>query len=400
MHFTSPSSLSRIYLPLFTLIVVIVVASGFGFADDSEPRGNIDITHGPVLQAPGLNEITVTWHTSREAISEVRYGEGDELDKRAVASTVGLIPNNSTCQAVRLTGLTPGKTIRYQLVSKAFRGYKNPYMPMFGKTVESEIFTYTHLDPAKEKFSFVMWNDIHDDCERLEAMFKDVDWEGVDFVVMNGDIVNDFISEKQFFDAFYDACARQFGSSIPMVFVRGNHETRGPWARRYFDYVPAVDGRSYYAFSHGGVYVLALDSGEDKVDDHREYAGLVDFVRFRDEETAWLLDELKRDACKEARYRVVISHQPCATSEKDWFGSQEVRRLWRDPINETGAHLWLSGHTHRFSWCKPGEDGDNHFHLMTNPTDGTVRVDVSPEAMQITVIRKGGEIIHKETISP
>ncbi|NLN94054.1 MAG: hypothetical protein GX130_12215 [Candidatus Hydrogenedens sp.] len=400
MTFSTSSSFSRILSPALILLTLLALTSACGLAQSTEPRGSIEITHGPVLQLPGLNEITVTWHTSRNAVSEVRYGEGETLDKRAVASTLGLIPNESTCQAVRLTGLTPGKTIRYQLVSKAFRGYKTPYVPIFGQTVESEIFSYTHLDPAKENFSFVMWNDIHDDCERLEAMFQDVDWDTIDFVVLNGDIVNDFISDKQFFDAFYDACARQFGSSIPMVFVRGNHETRGPWARRFFEYIPGVDGRSYYAFTHGNVYFLALDSGEDKVDDHREYAGLVDFVHFRDEQTKWLLEELKSDACKNARFRVVITHQPSATSAEDWFGSQEVRRLWRDAINEKGAHLWLSGHTHRFSWCKPGEDGDNHFHLMTNPTDGTVRVDVSPDTMQVTVIRKGGEIIHEETISP
>lgn len=399
MIFRFPSSF-RIFSPCLLLLLFVALTSACCFAEEPEPRGNIEITHGPVLQQPGLNEITVTWHTSRNAVSEVRYGEGETLDKRAVASTLGLIPNESTCQAVRLTGLTPGKTIRYQLVSKAFRDYKTPYLPVFGKTVESEIYSYTHLDPEKENFSFVMWNDIHDDAERLEAMFQDVNWDTVDFVVLNGDIVNDFISEKQFFDAFYDVCARQFGSSIPMVFVRGNHETRGPWARRFFEYIPDVDGRSYYAFTHGGVYCLALDSGEDKVDDHREYAGLVDFVRFRDEQTQWLLQELESDACKDARFRVVISHQPSATSDKDWFGSQEVRRLWRDPINEKGAHLWLCGHTHRFSWFKPGDDGDNRFHLMTNPTDGTVLVDVTPDAMEVTVIRKGGEIIHEESITP
>jgi hypothetical protein len=380
--------------------LTLILGTACGFASEGKERGNIHITHGPVLQQPQRNEITVTWHTSKPALCEVRYGEGDTLNKRAVASSLGLIPNDSTCHAVRLTGLTPGTTVRYQLISKAMRNFHNPYVPVFGKTVESEIFTYRHLDPEKKKFSFVMWNDIHDDCERLEAMFKDVDWKDIDFVIMNGDIVNDFKSDEQFFNAFYDACARQFGSSSPLVYVRGNHETRGAWARRFFDYVPGVSGRSYYAFTHGGVYFLALDSGEDKPDDHNEYAGMVDFVRFRDEETAWLLDELKSEAWKKVPYKVVISHQPCATSEEDWFGEQEIRRLWRGPLNEIGTQLWLCGHTHRFSWCRPGENGDNRFHLMTNPTDGTVRVDVSPEAMEVTVIRKGGEILHKESIVP
>ncbi len=363
-----------------------------------EEEKSFAITHGPVVQSPGPGEVTVTWHTNRNAVSKVMYGTDGRLDRVAVTSLDGLIPNDSTGHAVRLTGLAPGKPFQYRLISREFLSYTNPYKVNFGEAVESGVFTCTPLDPAKERFSFLMWNDIHDDSRRLEAMFEDVTWEGVDFVVLNGDILNDFVRQEQFYEAFYDACARRFGSSLPLVYVRGNHETRGPWARRFAEFVPGRDGRPYYAFNHGGVHFVALDSGEDKPDDNVEYAGLVEFTSFREEQTRWLRSDLESEEAKRARYKIILSHQPMAPVGTDCFGAREVRRLWREPVNAAGAQLWLSGHTHSFAWCEPGEDGDNVFHAMTNPPDGTFRVDVTPEALLVSLIEKGGIVLHQETI--
>ncbi len=354
------------------------------------------ITHGPVVQSPGDGEVTVTWHTNRQAVSRVQYGVDGNLDQSAVTSRDGLIPNDSTAHAVRLPGLAPGQPFQYKLVSREFRGYPTPYLPSFGETVESEVFTCTPTDPAKDRFSFLMWNDIHDDYKRLEAMFRDVSWEGVDFVAMNGDIINDFIRPEQAFRGFYDSCAARFGASLPMVFVRGNHETRGGWARRLPEFIPGRDGRPYYSFNHGGAHFVVLDSGEDKPDDNKEYAGLVEFASFREEQTRWLKADLESDAAKSARYRIILSHQPPFGSQG--YGTSEVRRLWRPLVNAAGAHLWLSGHTHSFAWVKPGEDGDNAYHAMTNPTDATVRVDATPEALEVTVTQKGGEVLRRESI--
>ena len=356
------------------------------------------ITHGPVVQSPGPGEVTITWHTNRNAVSRVFYGESGSLDRVAVASRDGLIPNDSTWHAVRLTGLVPGRPFQYRLESREFKGYFTPYLVNFGDTAESGIFSCIPTHPEKESFSFLMWNDIHDDARRLEALFEDADWSSVDFVVLNGDIINDFVRHEQFFDAFYDACARRFGASIPLVFVRGNHETRGAWARKLPEFIPGRDGRPYYSFDHGGAHFVVLDSGEDKEDSHPEYAGLVEFTTFREEQTRWLQADPESAAAKNARYRIIFSHQPVAPVGSTCFGAEEVRRLWRPLVNAAGGHLWLSGHSHRFAWCRPGEDGDNVFHAMTNPHDATVRVDVSPESLQVAVIQRGGALLHREEI--
>jgi hypothetical protein len=363
-------------------------------ADSAAPAadGPFALAHGPCLQVPGTNEMTVTWHTNRVGVSKVLYGK-DAPDATAVASRDGLIPNDSTCHAVRLTGLEPGQTYHYRAVTREFKGYATPYQVKYGDTAESDTFTFTTLDPNKAAYSFLMWNDLHDDCRRLEAMFDDVKWDGVDFTVMNGDIISDFVTERQAFRGFYDASVSRFAKTLPMVFVRGNHETRGPMARRLSDYFPGREGKQYWSFDHGPVHYIVLDSGEDKPDDNKEYAGLVDFAPYRQEQAEWLKADLATDAAKRAKFRVVFSHQPSAYGRLDHHGVQEIRRLWDPVINAANVQLWLSGHIHDFMQRAPKEGGENVYHAVINPNDGTARVDVTPDALQVTVTRKGGEVL-------
>jgi predicted phosphodiesterase len=375
------------------LVLLAAGILGCSAACASADRDAFAITHGPLLQTPGPTEMTVTWHTNRAGVSRVLYGAGDELDQTAVASHAGLIPNDTTCHVVRIEGLAPGATYRYKVVTQEFKGYVSPYAVAYGDTAESGTHSFTTLDPGKASFSFLMWNDIHDDSRRLEAMFDDVSWDGVDFVVFNGDMINDFKRPEQVFRGFYDASVNRFGRTIPLVFTRGNHETRGPLARRLADYFPGRDGRFYWSFAHGPAHFVVLDSGEDKPDDHKEYAGLTDFGPYRNEQTAWLRAGLAGESARGAAYRVVLTHQPSGYGTFDHFGVQEIRRLWDPIINEAGCQLWLSGHMHKFLLREPRQSGDNAYHAIINPQDGTVRVDVTPEALQVTIIRKGGEVL-------
>jgi hypothetical protein len=383
--------LTRRWFMRALVVGIGVVACGLPYVQGQE--NEFVLTHGPFLQVPGASEMTVTWHTNRIGASKVLYGAGDAPDQSAVTSKAGLIPNDSTSHAVRLTGLTPGATYRYQAVTREFKGYVTPYVVNHGATVESDVYTFTTLDPGKSAFSFLMWNDIHDDSRRLEAMFNDVSWEGVDFTVLNGDIINDLVRPDQPFRGFYGACVRRFGKTLPTVFVRGNHETRGPLARRLADYFPGRDGRFYWSFDHGPAHFIVLDSGEDKPDSDKEYAGLVDFAPYREEQAEWLRADLASDAARRAKFRIVLSHQPSAFGPLDHLGVQEIRRLWDPIINEGKVQLWLSGHIHDFMRRAPHEGGDNVYHAVINPHDATTRVDVSGDALQVTVIQIGGKVL-------
>lgn len=214
--------------------------------------------------------------------------------------------------------------------------------------------------------------------------------EGIDFVVYNGDMLNDFMQPNQVFTGFLDATVRLFARTMPFVYARGNHETRARYARTLPDYLPDSDGRTWNSFDHGGVHFIVLDSGEDKEDSHEYYNGLVDFQNYRKEEAVWLKEDLESDACRKARFRIVISHIPPRGGKG--FAIQDVCENFEPLINKAGVDLWLSGHTHRFQRLDPAA-GQNNYPLIIGSTDTITRVEISPAGASVMVARQNGEVL-------
>gem|GEM_PF-270265 len=361
------------------------------------PGSAVAITHGPYLQLPTPTSVTIVWHTSTECVSRVEYGTDESLGMTAVSSRHGLIDNDRTSHIIRLTGLDPGREYSYRVVSREFLGYERQHIVSWGDSIVSGIHHFTTLDPEKERFSFCMVSDVHEEADELRAMIMTDTWEGIDFALYNGDMIDDFMRPDQIFTGFLDVSVDLFAKEKAIVFARGNHEVRGRFARSIPDFIPTSDDRAYYSFDHGGVHFIVLDSGEDKEDGHEYYNGLVDFVRYREEQADWLRKEVVGDAFLSARYRVVISHIP--PREARAFGAQSVREHFEPIINEAGVDLWLSGHTHRYSRLEPTE-GENAYQLLISPRHATTRVDVSPEGIRILIIGVDGTVVDTIDIRP
>ncbi|MGE5359460.1 MAG: metallophosphoesterase [Bacteroidales bacterium] len=364
------------------------------------------ITHGPYLQLPTTTSVAIVWHTNRPAVSRVEYGLTDRLDAVAVASENGLIPNDRTSHVIRLTGLLPARSYKYRVVSREFVGYEKQHIVKYGETVASETLSFTTLDPRAGAFSFPLLSDIHENAARLERLLNTVDMGRTPFVVYDGDMVNDFMLPNQPFPAFVDTSVARFATHVPFIFVRGNHEVRGRYARRLSDYFPLQAGRAYYSFDSGAVHVIVLDSGEDKPDTHEYYNGLVDFERYRGEQARWLADDLRSSAARQARYRIVVSHippyesrQPATAGAAEGFAVEQVRKHWEPLANAGGVNLWLSGHTHRPGIVPPAA-GRNRYHLIINAPDTLTRVEVSPQQLVVTITRETGEPLEKTVIRP
>ncbi len=73
-------------------------------------------THGPYLSAPTDTSATITWMTNLPSHSKVVYGIGGQLDNEVVPAKHGMALVG-TLHAVRLTGLKPGQTYAYRVVS-------------------------------------------------------------------------------------------------------------------------------------------------------------------------------------------------------------------------------------------------------------------------------------------
>jgi acid phosphatase type 7 len=373
-------------ITLITLVGLSVLSAAIG----QEPPPPFSIVHGPYLQLATEDAVTVVWHTNRPGVSRVEYGPTTALGQQAASSRNGLIDNDRTSHVVRLTGLKPGTTYHYRVVTREFAGYEKQHIVKWGETVTGETLSVRTLDPAAGAYTFAVVSDIHENAARLDALLSRLDWASVPFVIFNGDMVNDFMGPDQPFTGFVDAAVARFARRVPFVYVRGNHDVRGRYARRLADYFPTLDGKPYYSFDHGGIHVIVLDSGEDKVDSHEYYNGLVAFDGYRKEQAAWLVQDLRSDAARRARFRVIISHIPPRGAEG--YSIEQVRTQWEAAANAGKVDLWFSGHTHRFARLDP-TPGQNGYRLIVGAPDTLIRVDVTSSALTTTVTREGGTVV-------
>lgn len=340
--------------------------------------------------------MALVWATNGKCVSKVEYGpSADNLPNVATSTRHGLIDANTTLHRITLNGLRPGTTYHYRVVSTEITEFR-AYRAKFGGSVNRKG-QFTTLDPSKERFSFCVLNDRHDKAPGLRQALGSVRWEEVDLVVGLGDMMNDPASEEQIFRNFINPCAEFFAARIPLIMVRGNHETRGALARNLMDYFPTRSGRYYYSFDHGGVHFLLLDAGEDKADANVEYSGLVAFDDYLQEQTRWLEEELRSDAFRNARFRVCLLHIPPVVYREDnetkFVRPGWVRDNWNPRLGKAGLDLMLSGHTHRYAEFPADEK--RAFPIVVGDTNTVIRVDVSPERLQLTTFKDDGSVLSR-----
>ncbi len=337
------------------------------------------IVEGPWLVAPTADGVSIVWVTDSECHSQVEFGTSADLGRVAENDRHGLLPIG-TLHAVRLTGLTPGETCWYRVVSTMVVKMK-AYWPEKGLSVESPVYQFTVPDPGQSEVSFSFLADTqHGDLPRIGANLDAVDWNGLDFFVHGGDAFGSLESEEQLLEKLIHPVLERLGHGIPLVFVRGNHEMRGSFARHLHDYVPAPEGEFYYAFDAGPAHFLVLDTGEDKDDDTNVYAGLNRTEPYREKEFAWFEEHARIDErFSEAPFRIILMHAP----RWGWVDGDNDR--WTGLANRTGIDLVLAGHNHRYSWSPPGSDGREYAVLVVGQDQvADVRVGVDEITMKVT----------------
>ena len=188
--------------------------------------------------------------------------------------------------------------------------------------------------------------------------------ENLDLLVLNGDIPNHSGDVKNF-NAICEIASGITKGQCPVVFARGNHDTRGIHAEDMPNYIPTLNGKTYYTFRVGCVWGLLLDCGEDKVDTHAEYGGTICFHSFRLRETEYIRqiienaeNEYNADGVKR---KLVISHIPFTHINESPFDIEqelyaEWAKLMRDHIK---PDLLLFGHYHRVEISKIGSEFDS-----------------------------------------
>ena len=290
-----------------------------------------------------------------EGLFSIRVGEETYYEENA-----GALPTERTVAKVRVPMAALNAAGRYELLYRRDIERK-AYFSLF-EDEETLTFDFSPL-PAEGDINIYFTADIH--C-RFESAEMTVSYFGDDLhlLIAAGDIAE--VEKEEDFENVAAFLGRVTGGRLPILMVRGNHDTRGHLAERFTKYFPAVGQNTYYTFDLGRFAGVVLDCGEDKPDDHLHYDqkhdgdpvynGVNVFARFRRRETEFL----KGLTLPKDRPLIAISHIcPVMTTMKkgDIFDiERELYAEWNRELERLGINVMLTGHLHRAFVAMPGDE--------------------------------------------
>lgn len=348
----------------------------------------------PYLQNPVNKGITIMCETSSPSYCWVEYGM-DTLQMTRVRTIVdGQVVCNKYLHKIRLENLETGRIYYYRVCAQEMRVYE-AYYKKFGDIICSKFYTFSLPSEDKDSFTAVIFNDLHKRLDTFNKLYQQIDSLDYDFVVFNGDCIDDPNSYEQVTDFLSKVLDRIKGYSIPTFFIRGNHEIRNSYSielRRHFDY---VDDRTFFAFNWGDTRFVVLDCGEDKPDSHPVYYGLNDFSSLRKQQTDFMKHEFSSRLFKKAKVRILLHHIP-------FYGNTEENQcngIWNECLDNASFDVCLNGHTHQFAYHPKGKLGNNFPVIIgggPEPDNSTVAIiKKEKKKLSIVVLDSKGNILLK-----
>ena len=351
----------------------------------------------PYLQNPVGNGITVMWETTVPAYCWVEYGTDTTQLKRARTIVDGQVVCNNYLHKIRIDGLQPGQKYYYRVCSQEILLYQ-AYKKVFGNTAQSAFSEFTLPATDTDSFTAVVFNDLHQHTQTFRALCQQIKNVNYDFVVFNGDCVDDPASHDQATAFISELTEGVCGDRIPTFFMRGNHEIRNAYSIGLRDHYDYVGDRTYGSFNWGDTRIVMLDCGEDKPDDHWVYYGLNDFTQLRNEQVDFLKKELSSKEFKKAGKRVLIHHIPLYGND----GKNLCANLWTKLLEKAPFNISLNAHTHKYAYHPKGELGNNYPVIIGGgyKMDGaTVMIlEKKKDELRVKVLNAKGKILLDITV--
>ena len=351
----------------------------------------------PYLQNPVGNGITVMWETTVPAYCWVEYGTDTTQLKRARTIVDGQVVCNNYLHKIRIDGLQPGQKYYYRVCSQEILLYQ-AYKKVFGNTAQSAFSEFTLPATDTDSFTAVVFNDLHQHTQTFRALCQQIKNVNYDFVVFNGDCVDDPVDHNQATSFISELTEGVCGDRIPTFFMRGNHEIRNTYSIGLRDHYDYVGDRTYGSFNWGDTRIVMLDCGEDKPDDHWVYYGLNDFTQLRNEQVDFLKKELSSKEFKKAGKRVLIHHIPLYGND----GKNLCANLWTKLLEKAPFNISLNAHTHKYAYHPKGELGNNYPVIIGGgyKMDGaTVMIlEKKKDELRVKVLNAKGKILLDITV--
>ena len=351
----------------------------------------------PYLQNPVGNGITVMWETTVPAYCWVEYGTDTTQLKRARTIVDGQVVCNNYLHKIRIDSLQPGQKYYYRVCSQEILLYQ-AYKKVFGNTAQSAFSEFTLPATDTDSFTAVVFNDLHQHTQTFRALCQQIKNVNYDFVVFNGDCVDDPVDHNQATSFISELTEGVCGDRIPTFFMRGNHEIRNAYSIGLRDHYDYVGDRTYGSFNWGDTRIVMLDCGEDKPDDHWVYYGLNDFTQLRNEQVDFLKKELSSKEFKKAGKRVLIHHIPLYGND----GKNLCANLWTKLLEKAPFNISLNAHTHKYAYHPKGELGNNYPVIIGGgyKMDGaTVMIlEKKKDELRVKVLNAKGKILLDITV--
>lgn len=352
---------------------------------ETEGAGGPLIASHPVLQNYAPTSMGVAFAVSALAAGYVLYGRQPDLSDAVKVKCGGFraIDIDNRIIQVRLTGLKPSTQYYYRIGADRIH-YGGGYdMKVIGNEEDSRIYSFKTAGP-KSKAHFCVINDTHVLWGPFGRAIDKIAQLNPSCVVWNGDASNtEETVDAQVRIYFKPEISRpDYASDTPYLFCPGNHDQRGmanrhlehAWMFRQPEERLSRDwdlGRNF-AIRCGEVAMIGLDTGEDKLDGNPKFAGLFNNAAYREAQTKWLADVLKRRDIRRARYLVAFCHIPLFDPDpeanpgdlapadsapgykKNYAAWQRTcAQMWGPLLAKAKCQLVITGHQHRYRYDAP-----------------------------------------------
>lgn len=323
-----------------------------------EPAPSPLLAGPPVVQHLTSDGFAVSFAVGQLTTGWVEWGwSAKQLDRRAVASRAGLIEASDRALVVPVElgeQGKPGTRLYYRVVAQSLQ-YETAYKLHRGEPVAGDVERLVLPDPAAAQVRVIAINDTHDNRKTVETLAARIEAIGPEVLAWNGDTIDAYNSPA---DLPRVLLKQGWARTRPLLFVPGNHDTRGASAREIRNCMAAGPDASLpynVARRHGPLALLTLDTGEDKPDAHPVFGGTAAFEPYRARQAVWLREALRRPEIASAPFKVAFCHIPLRGRPREndglslngfaaWSGAGA--KAWLPALREGGVRLVVSGHTH------------------------------------------------------
>ena len=225
---------------------------------------------------------------------------------------------------------------------------RTPYHPQTASTEQAE-FSFRPIPKDGEINCYVI-SDTHGNVEE-PTLAGSYFGEKLDLLILGGDMGHN-VTEEEGALTIAELSANIAKGEIPVIFIRGNHDTRGAFAEFLPEYVGTDHGLTYFSIRLGRLWFTMLDTGEDN--SNGGYGDIADYEDMWDDQVR-MLEEQIRNADKEYRangvqVRIALCHVPFTRYTKP---CGEIFLRWTELLNQMKVHLMISGHTHSARFTLP-----------------------------------------------